>query len=256
MAQNNIFQIFVFFPLLPVQPNWHTSHSFLWGRDAAISRDACEKQSSRRECPYGPGNSFWLSTSYSSQYTWCHQYLTIPIQATGTQKVAWSGREKADRHPASVPPAVTQASRNMARLALLLTDKDACPEPQHSARTKHFSSCLRKSKSIEQKGNLEDYNCAIRVSRENPSRLLWFSQSVSCTHLFVQSSELVFKIYHSKLLSGGEEHFLQDQAVQRGSSARHTSCQDISKMVNCFQICFHPERGGLSPFVLMQPTVL
>lgn len=98
------------------------------------------------------------------------------------------GREKVARHPTSVPPALTQASRNVARLALLLTDKcDACPEPQHSARAKPFSSCLRKSKSTEQKGNLEDYNCAIRVSRGNPSRLLCFSlcllYSCVCTKL-------------------------------------------------------------------------
>lgn len=156
----------------------------------------------------------------------CHQYVAIPTQATGTQRGGMVRKGEGSQVPTSVPPAVTLASRNTACLALCapfwssafhmhlgkqlhpsstrscgrcanwaaLIKCDACPVPQHSARTKHFSSCLRKSKFTEQKGNLEDYNCATRVSRENPSRLLCFSLSAFCTHLFVQSSVLVLKI--------------------------------------------------------------
>lgn len=85
-----------------------------------------------------------------------------------------------------------------------------------SARTRHyFSSHLGKAKSMQQKGNLEDSNCATRVSREKLCRLLCFSLAAFCAHMFVQNSVMVFKIYQGMLFSGGEERFLQDCAVQR-----------------------------------------
>lgn len=86
MAQKNIFQIFVFSTLFTAQPDWHKSHCFCWGRDGAISRGTCEKQSSRKEHPHLSGNSFLPSTSQSSQHMWCHWYLPIPIQAARVRR--------------------------------------------------------------------------------------------------------------------------------------------------------------------------
>lgn len=62
---------------------------------------------------------------------------------------------------------------------------DACPESKPSARTScYFPSYLGKAKSTQEKGNLEDSNCATRVSREKLCRLLCFLLAAFCARVF------------------------------------------------------------------------
>lgn len=128
------------------------------------------------------------------------QSLWLPLQLPATRRI-WPCRE--------------------------LTKCDPCPESKCSTRTRCYSSSyLGKAKSMQQKRNLEDPNCATRVSREKLCRLLFLAGCLLCPHVLTKLCK-IYQIYQSELFSGGEEHFLQDQAVQRrGLSARiRTSAQ-------------------------------